>query len=197
MRQNNTGLIILAAGASTRLGTPKQLVEFKGETLLHRIVREAVSSVCHPIVVVLGAETNKSRQVLSEIDIHIVENPDWAEGMGSSVRIGLNKLLEIEAAVDGVVLTVCDQPFVTSETINKLVEAFQERGAPVVASAYHETLGVPALFSRELFPLLADLKEGGAKKIIRQFESETVKIPFPAGAIDIDTPEDFQRLQSE
>ncbi|MGI8640369.1 MAG: nucleotidyltransferase family protein [Pyrinomonadaceae bacterium] len=199
MKQSDEiGLIILAAGASVRFGSAKQLANFKGETLLRRIARESLASVCRPVVVVLGAEVNKSKNQVSDLDVHIIENPDWREGMGSSIKTGLNKLLKINESINGVVLTVCDQPFVTGEAIDKLVETYRSTPALIIASAYQETLGVPALFSRQLFPRLTELKgSGGAKQIIKQFQSETMGVSFPAGAVDIDTPEDFEKLHSQ
>lgn len=199
MRGKEIGLIILAAGASLRLGTPKQLLNFKGETLLRRMAREAAASACRPLTVVLGADAGKFKNELSDLDVHVVENPDWKDGMGSSIGTGLTKLLEIKRSVDGVVLTVCDQPFVTAGVIDKLVKAYQETDALIIASAYAGTLGVPALFSRELFSQLTELKGGGggAKQIIKQFQARTISISFPEGAIDIDTPADFEQLSSQ
>lgn len=195
MERKEIGLIILAAGASVRLGAPKQLLTFKGETLLRRIARESVASACRPVVVVLGARPDKFKNELIDLEVHIAENPDWENGMGSSIRAGLTKLLEIKKSVGGAVLAVCDQPFVNAGVINELAETFQKTGSLIVASAYEETLGVPALFSSELFPRLAELKSsGGAKQIINEFRGETTGVPFPAGAIDIDTPEDFEIL---
>lgn len=198
MKQSDKiGLIILAAGASVRFGSPKQLANFEGETLLRRIVRQSLASRCRPIVVVLGAEVDKSKNQVSNLDVHIAENPNWKAGMGSSVKAGLDKLLKIDESIDGVVLAVCDQPFVTGEAIDKLVETYRETQASIVASAYQKTLGVPALFSRRFFSRLAELKGGGAKQIIKQFQAETIGVSFPAGAADIDTPEDFEKLRSK
>ncbi len=190
------GLIVLAAGASARLGTAKQLLKFQGETLLRRITRESLVSVCRPVVVVLGDEADKFEGQLKNLDVCIVENSDWKEGMGSSVKVGLKKLLEIKNLVDGVVITVCDQPFVTAATINRLVETYQKNETLIVASEYQETLGVPALFGKKLFSRLQKLKSGGAKQIINRFRAETTSIPFPNGAIDIDTPDDYARFST-
>lgn len=195
MKQTNEiGLIILAAGASVRLRTPKQLLPFRGETLLRRIARESLASRCRPVVVVLSDEADEFRSELNDLDVCIVGNSDWMQGMGSSVKAGLEKLLEIKKPLDGVVITVCDQPFVTAETINELVETYEKTKALIVASEYQSTRGVPALFGKELFSQLQNLKSGGAKQIIDQFRAETVSLPFPNGAIDVDTPDDYERL---
>ncbi len=194
----NIGLIILAAGASLRYGAPKQLLSFNGETLLRRIVRESVSSVCQPIVTVFGADARNLSRHIDEFAVHIIQNKDWKKGMGTSISVGIKKLLEIDEAVAGAVITVCDQPFVTSDVINDLVQNFNERQVLIMASRYAETLGVPALFSRRLFPELTTLKNSsGAKELIERFSNETAAIDFSEGAIDIDTPEDFHRVKKE
>jgi molybdenum cofactor cytidylyltransferase len=194
--RTKTGLIILAAGASARLGAPKQLLSFKGETLLRRIVRQSLESVCQPVVVVLGKDAEKFKNHLDKFNVHIACNDEWEKGMGTSIKAGIEKLLEIDRETEGAVLTVCDQPFVTSKIINRLAEKFYLNEALIVASAYSETLGAPALFSRKLFPELTALKgKGGAKEIIARFSNQVVAVDFPEGAFDIDTPEDFRQLE--
>lgn len=191
-----TGLIILAAGASVRLGAPKQLLSFRGETLLRRVVRQALESVCQPVIVVLGKDAEKFKEHLDKFNVHFAYNDDWEKGMGTSIKAGIEKLLEIDRETEGAVLTVCDQPFVTAAVINRLAESFYQKKSLIVASAYAETLGVPALFSRELFSELTSLKnKGGAKEIISRFSENVVSIDFPEGAIDIDTTEDYRRLE--
>jgi len=193
----NIGLIVLAAGASLRYGAPKQLLSFNGETFLRRIVRESVSSVCQPIVTVFGADALILSRHVNEFAIHTIQNEDWKKGMGTSISVGIKKLLEIDKGVAGAVITVCDQPFVTNDVINGLVQNFNESQALIVASRYAETLGVPALFSRRLFSDLRALKNsGGAKELVKRFSAETVTIDFSKGATDIDTPEDFHRLKT-
>ncbi len=193
----NIGLIILAAGASLRYGAPKQLLSFNGETFLRRIVRESVESVCQPIVTVFGADALILSRHVDKFAVHTIQNKDWKKGMGASISVGIEELLEIDEEVAGAVITVCDQPFVNSRVINRLVQNFYKNQALIVASRYAETLGVPALFSRRLFPELTALKNnGGAKELIKRFSAETVAIDFSKGEIDIDTPEDFHRLKT-
>jgi len=194
----NIGLIILAAGASLRYGAAKQLLSFNGETFLRRIVRESVRSVCQPIVVVFGEDARNLSRHIEDFGVHPVQNKDWKKGMGTSISVGIEKLLEIDEIVGGAVITVCDQPFVDCQVINRLVDSFNENQGLIIASHYAETLGVPALFSRQLFPDLTALKNnGGAKELIERFAHETVAIDFSKGAIDIDTPEDFRRLKAD
>lgn len=189
------GLIILAAGESTRMGKPKQLLEFKGETLLRLIAKTAIKSACDWIVVVLGANAQMFQEELDGLKLQIVHNKDWKKGMSSSIKAGLKRLLEKTEDMQAVVITVCDQPFVSARIIDNLLEKHLETNALIVASHYAETLGVPALFDKRLFAELLNLTErGGAKTLIEKFQDKAVSIDFPAGAFDIDTPEDYSDL---
>ncbi len=195
--KKDIGLIILAAGASVRYGASKQLLSFNGETFLRRIVRESIESVCQPIVAVFGADAQNLNRHVEEFAVHTIENKDWKKGMGTSISVGIEKLLEVDREVGGAVITVCDQPFVDSRVINQLVKSFYEKQSLIVASRYAKTLGVPALFSRRLFSELAALKNsGGAKELIKRFSAETAAVDFSEGAIDVDTSEDFRRLKT-
>lgn len=198
MSQKQTvGLIILAAGASVRYGEPKQLLSFNGETFLRRIVRESLKSACQPIVAVFGADAQNLSRHVENFEVYTVYNKDWEKGMGTSISAGIEKLLEIDEKIAGAVITVCDQPFVDEQIINRLVQTFNENQSSIVASRYAETLGVPALFSQKLFPELIKLKKsGGAKELIERFSHETIAVDFSKGAIDVDTPEDFHRLKT-
>lgn len=191
------GLIILAAGNSSRLGMPKQLVNFQGQTLLQKITGEAVSSVCRPIVMVLGANDREFSKFLKSFDseIEIVKNEEWRQGMGTSISCGVKAITEIDEKLNGIVLCVCDQPFVNAALINNLADIFLHQPSKIVASAYDQTLGVPALFDKSLFKDLMALQgKSGAKNIIEDFIDETLAIDFPAGEFDIDTSEDLQKL---
>jgi molybdenum cofactor cytidylyltransferase len=191
----NIGLILLAAGASKRLGKPKQLLQFQNETLLKRTVKIALDSCCHPVIVVLGANAEKLAGEIEEFDIEIVENTEWEHGMGTSIRIGTKRFSENNPNALAVVLMVCDQPFVSVDLIEQLVRNFQLTNAPIVASSYGETIGVPAVFSRQIFSELMLLEaDNGAKKIIYEHGENVVKIPFEAGIIDVDTEQDYLNL---
>ncbi len=165
---------------------------------MRRIVRESVASVCQPIVAVFGQDEGILSRHITDFAVHTIKNNDWKIGMGTSISVGIEKLLEIDKEVVGAVITVCDQPFVDSQVINRLVQTFEQSQSLIVASRYAGTLGVPALFSRKLFPNLKDLKNsGGAKELIKRFSAQTAAIDFSEGAIDIDTPEDFHRLKMD
>lgn len=192
-----TGIVILAAGASTRMGTPKQLLSYREHSLLHHVVKTALASICRPIVIVLGAHTEQIRPEVNQLPVQVVENPHWAEGMSASIQAGIQALTTMPNPVEAAVLALCDQPFVSAQTINQLVEVYRATAQPIVASEYAGTLGVPALFSHSLFPELTVLKGGeGAKQVINKHVHEVVSVPFSEGAIDIDTPKDYEQLQS-
>jgi molybdenum cofactor cytidylyltransferase len=196
MTESNIGIIILAAGASTRMGTPKQLLPYQGRSLLRHTIESAIASVCKPIIVVLGANAENIRFEISESSIKIVENQDWHLGMSSSIRMGILSLITDYKNIDAAVITVCDQPFVSHEIINHLVSKYHSTRKPIIACEYADTLGVPVLFSQLFFSDLAILSEDiGAKKLIKTHHDEVFSIPFPLGAIDIDTPHDYQQIE--
>lgn len=197
MNYSTIGQMILAAGASTRMGTPKQLLAYRGCTLIRHMAEVAIASVCQPIVVVLGANAERVKPEISQLPIHIIENQQWEEGMSASIRAGLEALLAVNQNLEAVAIALCDQPFVSPQTLNQLVEAYHLTRKPIIASEYSGTLGVPTLFSGTLFSELMALKSTeGAKKLINKHIHEVFSIPFPEGAIDIDTPNDYEQLQT-
>jgi molybdenum cofactor cytidylyltransferase len=191
----NVGAVILAAGSSSRMGCPKQTLEFQGMSLLKRATLAALGAMCHPVVVVTGAHAELSRRELDQLDVREAFNPNWETGMGSSVRAGIERLISMDADVAAAVLLLCDQPHVTSRVVSSLLAAQQTTGQPVIASAYGESFGVPALFSRALFTELTQLAgSSGAKEIIKRHASEAHFLPFPEGEVDVDTPDDLSHL---
>jgi molybdenum cofactor cytidylyltransferase len=197
MNSSTVGLIILAAGASTRMGTPKQLLPYRERSFIRHITESAIASVCQPIAVVLGANVERIKPEISQLPVQIVENQQWAEGMSSSIRVGLEALLGVNQNLEAVAIALCDQPFVSSQTLDRIVEAYHFTGKPIIASEYAGTLGVPVLFSHTLFSEILALKSTeGAKQIIRKHIHEVFSVPFPEGSIDIDTPNDYQQFQS-
>ena len=192
------GAVVLAAGSSSRMGSPKQTLQFRGESLLRRAVLAAIGAGCRPVVVVTGAHSELSRREFEGLDVHEVLNTGWETGMASSVRLGVEGLVNEHADVSAAVLLLCDQPHVTAEVISALVAAHRATGALVVASAYGGSFGVPALFGRALFAELARLEgAAGAKQIIKRYAAEAHFLPFPGGEVDVDTPDDFLRLITE
>ncbi|HEY8835504.1 MAG TPA: nucleotidyltransferase family protein [Chthoniobacterales bacterium] len=189
---SNIGAVILAAGGSSRLGRPKQLLNFRGETLIAHAIRAAAEARCRPIVVVTGDAGDAIRNEIRDTSAVVVENVDWRSGLGTSIRAGMRSLIDSN---DAIMLMTCDQPLVETALIAELIEVRKQTGKPIVASSYMNTLGVPALFDRSCFPALLSLPDdSGAKSLIVRRPADVASVLFEDGAIDIDTPEDFQRL---
>jgi molybdenum cofactor cytidylyltransferase len=196
--RERVGAIILAAGSSSRMGVPKQTLQFRGRSMLRRAALAALGAGCRPVVVVTGAHAEQSGGELRGLDVFEVVNALWETGMASSIRAGVEALVGADPEADAAVLLLCDQPHVTSEVINGLVAARRATGSAVVASAYGGGFGVPALFGRALFAELARLEgAGGAKQVIKRHAAGAHFLPFPGGEVDVDTPEDFSRLTAE
>lgn len=188
--------VILAAGGSSRFGAPKQLLRFRGETLVLRAVRVATEAGCAPVVVVVGESGTAIRPELRESAALIIENPEWQRGLGTSVRRGTQFVIESAPDIEALVLMVCDQPLVESSTIAALVTQHAGTRKLIVASSYSNTAGVPALFDRSCFAaLLALPDDSGAKSVIEARPDDVASVSFEAGAIDIDTPADYERLR--
>lgn len=195
---NNTGIVILAAGNSSRLGKPKQGLLYKGKTLLQQTVDKAIEAGLDPLIVVLGSTAETISQDLSPQLLNTVINTHWQQGMASSISAGVSKLISLNASIENIVLAVCDQPFLTAEILQALVNKRAETGKAIVACSYGNTIGTPVLFHRSYFDKLLQLKgEEGAKKILRSYPNDVVSIPFPKGEIDIDTREDYESLISK
>ena len=189
------GVVILPAGESARMGVPKQLLDFRGKALLQHAIDIARSLSGARVAIVLGAHAAEIRAGLSEADAHIVENPDWRSGMGGSLRAGLGALIAAHPELSAAIMMLSDQPLVTQQTLADLVAAHAASGRAIVASEYAATLGVPALFARAMFTdLLACDGSGGASQFIRAHRDCAIGIPFQEGAIDIDTPADYEAL---
>lgn len=195
LQKKKIGIIILAAGESSRMQQPKQLLKFKGKTLLRRAAETALASDCGKICVILGANFETLEKEISDLPVQIIFNQNWRSGMSSSLKIGLEKLLESEPELSAVLVMLCDQPFVSADLLNRLTGNFQTRQSLVAACEYSETIGVPAIFSEYLFDEILSLSsKGGAKDLIKKYENLIVKISAPEVAFDVDTPEDYENL---
>jgi molybdenum cofactor cytidylyltransferase len=189
-----TGIILLAAGSSSRLGRAKQLIEFQGKTLIQKAIDEANKSQSDCLVVVLGANAGLIQTGFESSNTPFIINSDWQQGMSSSMQAGLRFLMEKEE-IDQVLLMLCDQPFVDASLLNKLINSKKTSGKGIVAAAYSNTLGVPALFDRRYFEELVQLTGSeGAKKVIFNHQAEVHALDFPLGAVDLDTEEDVSQF---
>ena len=196
--QKTYGIIILAAGNSSRLGQPKQLLQYQNKSLIRHVAEAAVSAIGSPVIIVTGSVQNQIADELQELSVHFVQNNEWQEGMASSIRIGINELSKINSQTEGVILAVSDQPFVTSELFLDLIQKAETSENSIVACSYQNTLGTPVLFPKKYFDSLLALNGAeGAKKLLKRFQNDVVSILFPLGDIDIDTQEDYRRLLSQ
>ncbi len=182
-------IIILAAGNSSRLGHPKQLVPYRKHTLLSYTVHEALATNQGEVVVVLGAHEEEIQKTIQ--DATVISNKYWQEGMGSSIVAGVSYLMEKGA--EGVVLLLCDQPYVTTELIRKVINGGMASG--IAVCDYGESSGPPAYFSKHYFPELMALKgDHGARQVVKKYKEQLCYISFPKGRHDIDTAEDLKIL---
>lgn len=186
-----TAALVLAAGNSSRLGQPKQLLIYQGETLLHRAVRTALAAGCAPVIVVTGALDVVLRQAMADLPCQAVHSTDWAAGMGVSIRAGLACL----AAGPAVLVMSCDQPLVKAEALQQLIHQQQASGAPAAAATYAGTFGIPAVFAPAAVADLRGLRpEQGAKPLLASYGPALILVPMPDAAFDVDTPAAYAAL---
>jgi molybdenum cofactor cytidylyltransferase len=186
--------IILAAGASSRMGSTKQLLPFREQTLLECVVDSALASSLHRIVVVLGHKFEALEPLLANRAVTVICNPHSDKGQSSSIKTGLRALAE---EADAALFLLGDQPLVTPEIINQILAAYEASPNPIVLPVFKGKRGNPVLFSRETFPRLAALKEDcGARPLFEEYAEHILKVPVsdPAIRFDIDTEEDYRQL---
>lgn len=191
-------IILLAAGGSNRMGRPKQLLEYRGETMIGRSLRTALSAGIRPVLVILGANAEYIEPVIPTEKVHVVHNPDWPLGMSTSLRVGLEKALQLQPGLQALLFMVVDQPFATTELLLQIVKKYLEKKPLIVAAEYEGTPGVPALIDRELFRELRKLTgDKGARALFAKYKHRLLTVPFPKGNYDLDTPADYDQLLEE
>lgn len=189
--------IVLAAGASRRLGQPKQLLMYSGETLLERAIRMAVEAGASPVLTVLGANRE---MILAAIDLDRavpVVNNDWERGIATSIHAGLESLDAIAPDANAALILSCDQPRLTADHLHLLIETFAAQvEPPIVASSYAGVVGIPAVFPHVVFPHLLALRgDQGARALLAQPPCPLIPVAFSGGEVDIDQPEDLIQLE--
>jgi len=184
-------LILLAAGASTRMGRPKQLLPVDGRPLLRLVVDTALAAPVSPVIVVLGAHAALIRPCLDGLPVQIVVHDGWAEGMGSSLRTGMEALASIRPAPAGVVIALGDEPGFSADHLLRLIKTHGDTGRPIVASACDAVRRPPVFFSAKYFPALQALQgDAGAGQLLRAHPTEVATVQL-AAVHDLDAPADY------
>ena len=192
MDKPSIAIIVLAAGASTRLGAPKQLLKYNGITLLRRTVETVLLSKTKSVHMVFGFEAEKMQLEIAGLPVDVVVNPNWQRGISTSIHSGI---LSLEPNIDAAIIALCDQPKLSTDILNTLIDTYTSTRAPVVTCKYAGTIGVPAMFDRRIFTELLSLEGNlGAKKIIERYMKERIEIDFLGGEIDIDTIADQKQI---
>ncbi|HEY6483600.1 MAG TPA: nucleotidyltransferase family protein [Steroidobacteraceae bacterium] len=185
-------VVVLAAGASRRFGSPKQLVRLAGRPLLHMTLARAVDVAGSAVVVVLGAHAAELAPLLKHSPAAVIVNRDWREGISSSIRAGIARL---PSSCGAALLLLADQPAITAEDLKRLIGSWRRQPNYIAAALHGSTLGSPAIFPRALFSELLGLRgDFGARNLLRRNPDRVVRVPMPSAAIDIDTPEDLLAL---
>jgi molybdenum cofactor cytidylyltransferase len=186
-------VLVLAAGAATRFGSPKQLVRVGGEALLQRAVSRATEVGGHAVTVVLGAHAAALTPLLRHSSATVLINRHWEEGLASSLRLGVSHL---PGSTEAVLVTLADQAAVTTFDLRRLAGAWRRQPDSVIAASYEGHTGVPAVFPRHAFSQLLALRgDMGARPVLSQLADRVLRVPMPNAAIDIDTPEDLLKLE--
>jgi len=189
--------LVLDTGESRRLGRPKHLLPIQGTSRLRRTVDAAMQATCEPVVVVLGAYADRIRRELRGADVEVALNRQWEAGLNGSIVAGMRALERIRSRALAVVLLVCDQPELDSMIVRRVCQSFDGDPRRIVACEYSGTLGVPALFARDWFDELQRLTgDRGAKPLLAAHADRVVRIPWPGGAVDINTADDYAALGS-
>jgi len=181
------------------MGTAKQLLSYRGKTLLDRTVDTAIEAFDRDhIILVLGANHNEIASKIENKNVQISINDNWQSGMASSIKVGLEALIKQFPDMEHCFISVCDQPFLTSEIFMEMFQLKENSNKEIIAARYSDTIGVPTLFSKKYFEVLMELSgEQGAKKIIQRSMQDVETFEFEKGAIDIDTKVDYENLKSK
>lgn len=190
--RNKLGCVVLAAGEASRMGQPKQLLQWKGKSLLQHALNKG-HAVSDWVVVVSGAYSEAIEKEAGAVaHTWLVHNPDWATGMGSSIACGVQKMLEINPTLAGILIVLVDQPLVSQTALNAMIARWEAEKPAYIAAYYCGKRGVPALFSSALFSGLQALHgKGGAKQLMEKQTALGIEIPLPEAELDVDTPEEW------
>lgn len=187
--------MILAAGSSSRLGQPKQLLHFKGQTLIENVV-ETASNISDEVFVILGCGQEQIAPVISHESAYVAHFEEWQQGMGSTVSFGIQQILNKDRYTKEVLILLCDQLHVTQQMLTELIFFHKESDHLITACGYDKSYGAPAIFNRKTFLDLLNLSgDQGAKKVIQKHFKNAQIISYPEAQVDIDTPKDLALLK--
>ncbi len=191
------GIVILAAGESKRMGQPKQLLDIGGTSLLRHTAKIALATGLEPVVLVVGANKPQVVPDIADLPLTIIDNSMWRTGMASSVKMGMAAMWMNNKNIDAVLMLVCDQPFLTVEVLNQIIDQYQTKSPKIVACRYDSQIGIPALFDRTMFEDLLNLTgDKGAKPVLMNHLENTHLIDFQDGIVDLDTMEEYRRFRA-
>ncbi|MGY3055437.1 molybdenum cofactor cytidylyltransferase [Pedobacter sp. UYEF25] len=190
------GVVILAAGSSSRLGYAKQLVELNGKFLLQNVIDVAEELNVEPRVLVLGARANEIAGNINFRNFEVLINRNWEEGMSSSIKLGLESAQKMQTNLAHLLILLSDQPLVSKINLENLISTHLAHDNQATFSEYAGDIGVPAIFSSIVFPYLKKLKgDHGAKKLIEQEMLNFGTVKFDGGKFDVDTEKDVATLK--
>ena len=187
--------IVLAAGSSSRMGRPKQLLPFRGQTVIECIVDSALKSSLYKVIVVLGHRADELRPLLTGHEVTVILNPDYKRGQSSSIQAGLQAVRE---EVDAVLFLLGDQPLITPETIDSILSAYESSSGPIVMPLFEGRRGNPVLFDRQTFERIESLSgDSGARALFLEYADQIVEVPFQDSSVhfDVDTEQDYRALK--
>lgn len=192
------GVIMLAAGSSSRMGHNKMMLVFQGITLLERTLMAAIDSKVNHLIAVTGANREENDNLIKKHKVKVVFNTEWEAGIGSSLKCGLQTILKEYKHLDAVIISVCDQTYLSSEVFDKLIDKYTQSGKPIIASTYGNTIGVPVLYDKIFFDELMRIPDdrGAKQSIVDHASSDSIAtIQFEGGDVDIDTLEDLKKME--
>jgi molybdenum cofactor cytidylyltransferase len=190
--------VILAAGESARLRTPKQMVVYRGKTLIAHAVETALASECDEVIVVVGAQADVVRKEIEQYPVRIVDNPNWKEGKSSSIRAAVKSVTEHSEIPSAILFLTCDQPYVAVGLLSNLIDRFLAEGGTPVATSYADTMGIPAVIPCRLFGKLLELEnDQGAQEILRTIPGGVLTVACAQGSFDIDYLKDVEKLHAD
>lgn len=191
----NLAVLVLAAGASSRMQTPKQLLKISDKTLLQHVLNKAkITSAPFPVFCVLGANASLIQHQINEENVHFIINKNYKEGLSSSIVVGIEYLKKNHPNIDGVLILLADQPAIDTRYLENLMQLFAENTTKIIASKYPKNFGVPAIFPKSFFNDLCQLKgDSGAKEFLKAQVKNIIFSEFSSNLIDLDTKNDYEK----